>query len=162
MDTEHSASSSSFTLESQQGYLKLIGEHFNHILSPSSSHPSSPPELILGRKLAPCTPDVFAIAADKNISRQHARIHWASVSSPQSPPSASSPGCWYITCVGKNGMFVDDQFLSGNESMKMEWKHREFIKMQIGDVIFFVIQPIQQQNNNNNTSMQQQSTGSIS
>jgi len=184
-----------------EGYLKLIGEHFSYILYPqpssssassssssSSSFPSSSmadslPSLILGRKLPLPQSDVFAIAADKNISRQHAQIHWLPFSSSSlSPPSSSSPsslssassllmssprtssspspsGSWCLTCLGKNGMFVDDVFVSGDERIRLDWKGRDWIKMQIGDVIFFVIQPIQtklqqqqqqQQNSHNN------------
>jgi hypothetical protein len=58
--TSSSSSHSHSHSQSQHGYLKLIGEHFTHVLTPSATNPHSPPSLILGRKLSSITPDVFA------------------------------------------------------------------------------------------------------
>ena len=116
---------------SDRGYLKLLFESFEYIL-PSST--PSPPSLTLGRKLPMHQPDILPIAADRNISRQHAMLRWV--------PHDS---CWWVECLGKNGMFVGDAFLAYNDKVRMDWEGREAVKMQIGEVIFFVIQPVQQQ-----------------
>ena len=116
---------------SETGVLKLLGEHFSHVLPPS---PAQPPSLVLGRKLTSQPSDVFPIAADRNISRQHARVFWE--------PSA---GCWMVECLGKNGMHVDDRFVDGNARVRLEWGDGLFVKMQIGDVVFFAMQPVTNQ-----------------
>ena len=130
---------------SEIGVLKLLGEHFSHVLP---QNPTAPPSLILGRKLTSQPTDVFPIAADRNISRQHARVYW--------DPSS---GYWMCECLGKNGMHVDDRFVDGNGRVRLDWGDGLFVKMQIGDVVFFVMQPVQAQPHNgssqSHTSSQQ-------
>ena len=114
-----------------EGYLKLLFESFEYVL-PSAT--PFPPSLILGRKLPAHTPHVLPIAADRNISRQHAKLEWV-----------RGLG-WYVECLGKNGMFVDDAFVKGDGRVRLSWEGEDgYHKMQIGDVIFFVIRPLTQQ-----------------
>jgi len=113
---------------SEVGVLKLLGEHFSHIIPQNHT---TPPSLILGRKLTSQPTDVFPIAADRNISRQHARVYW-------DPTTVH----WWVECLGKNGMHVDDRFVDGNGRVRLEWEGGLFVKMQIGDVVFFVMQPV--------------------
>ena len=113
---------------SETGVLKLLGEHFSYVIPPNNSQP---PSLILGRKLTTSVPtDVFPVAADRNISRQHARLYWE-----------PTVGHWMVECLGKNGMHVDDRFVDGNARVILDWADGLFVKMQIGDVVFFVMQP---------------------
>ena len=116
---------------SEVGVLKLVGEHFSYVLPQNPTHP---PSLILGRKLSSQPSDVFPIAADRNISRQHARLYWD-----------ATQACWVCECVGKNGMHVDDRFVDGHGKVRLDWGDGLFIKMQIGDVVFFAMLPIQAQ-----------------
>ena len=115
---------------SSRGYLKLLFETFEYVL-PSST--PSPPSLTLGRKLPMHTPSILPIAADRNISRQHARLQWV-----------PRDRCWWVECLGKNGMFVGDAFVAGGGRVRLEWEEGDHVKMQIGEVIFFVIHPLRQ------------------
>jgi predicted component of type VI protein secretion system len=118
--------SSSPASSPDRGYLKLIGESFQYIL-PSST--PFPPRITLGRKLQSHPASVFPIAVDRNISRQHAVIEWKG-------------GVWELRCLGKNGMYLDDVFVHGDEVVRLRFGAGGWIKMQIGDVIFFVLEPI--------------------
>ena len=111
---------------SDRGYLKLIGESFQYILPSSSPYP---PSITLGRKLQSHPASVFPIAVDRNISRQHAVIEWKN-------------GVWELRCLGKNGMYLDDVFVHGDEVVRLRFGSAGWIKMQIGDVIFFVLEPV--------------------
>ena len=110
-----------------RGYLKFLFETFEYVL-PSSA--PTPPSLLLGRKLPFNPNNVLPISYDRNISRVHARIWWV-----------GEERAWYVECLGKNGMFVDDVFMAGMTSQRLQWTEDEYIKMQVGDVIFFIIQP---------------------
>lgn len=113
------------------GYAQLISENARHILR--SKH------VQLGRDMGQAkgkASDVVGISAAKNISRVHATLGWEPVP-PGAATTAASGSAWVVTCVGKNGLQHEGEFKP--QHTKFVVRHKD--RLQIGDTVFFFIEP---------------------
>lgn len=67
----------------------------------------------------------------KNISRIHSEIRYI----PHGRPNTA--GYWQMTCVGKNGMQCNEDYMAPRENFKIKHKDR----LQVGETAFFFLEP---------------------
>ena len=115
---------------SSHGYAMLISENARHILR--SKHTQIGRDMGQGKGK-----DVLGISAAKNISRVHATLGWEPV--PPAPGSVADPlvCAWVLTCVGKNGLQHEGEFKP--QHTKFVVRHKD--RLQIGETVFFFIEP---------------------
>ena len=78
-------------------------------------------------------PGTLGVSDAKNISRSHAALQYES----DFMAAEAGPGAWVLTCLGKNGLYHEGQFVAQHSKVAVRHKAR----IQIGDSILFFIEP---------------------
>eukprot|EP00455_Lapot_gusevi_P054336 TRINITY_DN868_c0_g5_i1.p1 TRINITY_DN868_c0_g5~~TRINITY_DN868_c0_g5_i1.p1 ORF type:complete len:113 (+),score=21.12 TRINITY_DN868_c0_g5_i1:64-402(+) len=105
---------------SEPAYAKLVGKSYSSLIQ---GYPYG-----IGRINADDDPNFLVLNEDMKVSRKHATIEWDSESQ-----------SWVVTCVGKNGLHLNSEFVGQHERRALSHKSR----LQISEQIIYFLLPHQ-------------------